>query len=428
MKKGLVFCGGGSKGAFEMGVWDALEELGYRFDIVTGTSIGCLNATLYAQNDYEACGSLWDVINVDMIMKQGIAIDGSVKETLKKKTDLMPFISKYVKYKGADIKPFFDLMKKYIFPDRIRNSNIELGVVAATFPSFKPAEIVVKDYDDELMQKYILASCSCFPVFPVCKIGDKKYVDGGYYDNLPINLAIKMGAEELVVIDLNPAGTHKEYLNKPFISYIRPSWFLGSFFLFDHDIICKNRKLGYNDAMKFYHKYKGIKFTFKPFEELDFARGFVLSLAKIHGEIKFRKLRISGKTENDYDLFSVLEINSFVKMSLEDYYVRSLEIAGEILDIDHYEVYDILDFANIVIEKLKESDSSAPINFEAFNHTKLVNKKSDFFNNYSDLKLLSYLLSNPNDDIDFKVFFAVSKPRAFLALEALKYWSKYHGE
>ena len=42
MPRGLVLCGGGSKGSYEMGAWTALKELNEEFDIVTGTSIGCL--------------------------------------------------------------------------------------------------------------------------------------------------------------------------------------------------------------------------------------------------------------------------------------------------------------------------------------------------------------------------------------------------
>ena len=35
MKRALVFGGGGSKGAYEIGVWKALDALGQTFDIVT---------------------------------------------------------------------------------------------------------------------------------------------------------------------------------------------------------------------------------------------------------------------------------------------------------------------------------------------------------------------------------------------------------
>lgn len=39
-KTALIFSGGGSRGAYEVGVWRALEELNIKCDIVTGASIG----------------------------------------------------------------------------------------------------------------------------------------------------------------------------------------------------------------------------------------------------------------------------------------------------------------------------------------------------------------------------------------------------
>ena len=46
-KTALVLGGGGSRGAYEAGVWQALTELGIEIDIVTGTSVGAINAALF---------------------------------------------------------------------------------------------------------------------------------------------------------------------------------------------------------------------------------------------------------------------------------------------------------------------------------------------------------------------------------------------
>ena len=53
MKRALVLNGGGSRGAYEIGAWQALDELGVRFDGVYGTSIGALNAAFFAQGDLD---------------------------------------------------------------------------------------------------------------------------------------------------------------------------------------------------------------------------------------------------------------------------------------------------------------------------------------------------------------------------------------
>ena len=42
--KGLVLEGGGTKGAYQLGAYKALKELGMEFDGIVGTSIGALNA------------------------------------------------------------------------------------------------------------------------------------------------------------------------------------------------------------------------------------------------------------------------------------------------------------------------------------------------------------------------------------------------
>ena len=36
----LVLAGGGSRGAYQIGVWQALREMGIEYQIVTGTSVG----------------------------------------------------------------------------------------------------------------------------------------------------------------------------------------------------------------------------------------------------------------------------------------------------------------------------------------------------------------------------------------------------
>ena len=57
---GLVLSGGGAKGAYEVGVWQALEEAQVtpRFTAISGTSVGALNAALFATRP-EAAETLW---------------------------------------------------------------------------------------------------------------------------------------------------------------------------------------------------------------------------------------------------------------------------------------------------------------------------------------------------------------------------------
>jgi predicted acylesterase/phospholipase RssA len=48
-RRAVVFSGGGAKGVFESGVLHALHRIGYEPDVITGSSVGAINATAYAE-------------------------------------------------------------------------------------------------------------------------------------------------------------------------------------------------------------------------------------------------------------------------------------------------------------------------------------------------------------------------------------------
>ena len=68
---GLVLEGGGARGAFQIGCWKALRELGVEIKGVSGTSVGALNGAMIIQDDFERTYDLWynlspsQVIDVD---------------------------------------------------------------------------------------------------------------------------------------------------------------------------------------------------------------------------------------------------------------------------------------------------------------------------------------------------------------------------
>jgi len=58
---GLVLSGGGAKGAYQVGVWKALEDYGIsnQITVISGTSVGALNAALFACSDLGEAEKLW---------------------------------------------------------------------------------------------------------------------------------------------------------------------------------------------------------------------------------------------------------------------------------------------------------------------------------------------------------------------------------
>lgn len=426
MKRGLVLCGGGSKGAYQMGAWIALEELGEKFDIVTGTSIGCLNGAMYTQGEFERCDDLWNKIKIEMIMNGSLTLDGlNVKKALKEQNDLMTFLKKYVKYRGSDITPFYGLLDEYIDVDKIQNSKIEFGIVTCTFPSFKPVEIVAREAKKSELRKYILASTSCFPIFPVCKINNQGYVDGGYYDNLPINFALNLGATDIVAIDLNYGITHPEYINKPYIRYIKPSWNLGGFMMFEEGLKKMNKTLGYNDTMKSYGKYLGFRYTF--FNKLDYeeeARNFVLELTRFVSQMRIMKIKTVIRPESDGDLFSVLEKHTIRPLTDYEYFLRAIENTSELLAIDHLAVYEVKDLIEKIVSTLFHLETLETDLFNGYLRIKASSKQKEFIIRLDDNKLIKYLsdliIDNEEENKDLMFLIAACKPKIFLVYALLK--------
>ena len=265
-KKAIVFAGGGSKGAYQAGAWKALEALGETFDIAAGTSIGSINAAFYVQGDLDAAYEMWSNITLDDIMANGMNLERSLGSIYSQREQVLPFVKSVLNKNGVDVTPFHNMMKQYFSAEKFFGSPVDFVLVTVQHPSYKPVEVRKKDmerFGDGAWQ-WLAASAACYPVFPVMRIEEQDYVDGGYFDNIPVAPAFRIGATEAVVVDLKTEKNHEGYLHHPRIRYIKPSRDLGTFLNFGKDAIRFSMRLGYNDTMKSYGKYYGRIYTFLP--------------------------------------------------------------------------------------------------------------------------------------------------------------------
>lgn len=66
-KRGLVLEGGGAKGAYQFGVLQAFRDENIEFDVVVGTSVGALNAALWAGDRMEFGEKFWKTLSQDRV-------------------------------------------------------------------------------------------------------------------------------------------------------------------------------------------------------------------------------------------------------------------------------------------------------------------------------------------------------------------------
>ena len=106
---------------------------------------------------------------------------------------------------------------------------------------------------------WLIASASAYPAFPVKEVDGEEYIDGGYYDNFPIDYALRYGSDEIVGIELNEKPLHPMYENKSSITIIRPHAPLYSFLDFDVRPFQSSRYRGRRDGqphgLRYGHKF-----------------------------------------------------------------------------------------------------------------------------------------------------------------------------
>lgn len=264
---GLVLAGGGAKGAYQIGAWKAMREIGVDIEMIAGASIGAINGALIAQGDFERTVELWSSVEV----KDGIQMDVQLKspENLFSFSNLPQIFHEVIKNGGVDVTPARDLVAKYVDEEKVRASGIPLGLVTFQLSSLKPVELFVEDMQEGLLVDYLMLSAR-FPGLHNQSPDGAKYLDGGVYDNTPVRMLRQRGINRFIVVDIsNMKGIgHKNDLSCADIIYIRPNdpKELGESFEFDKAMTEKRMQMGYLDTKKAFGLLSGQNYYFQPKE------------------------------------------------------------------------------------------------------------------------------------------------------------------
>ena len=343
MKRALVLNGGGSRGAYQIGAWRAFEELGVRFQAVYGTSIGALNAALFAQGDLALAERIWENITAGQIVSVEAGDTFSIGRMVSRKRDVIPFLVENARHLRMDVKPLEALVRENIDEARIRARGMELGVMTFRVPQLQGVPMTLANMTPGTLGEWVLASAACFPIFPERRIDGQLYVDGGYYDNLPIDLALAGGADEVVAVELHPEPTHPEYARVPWLTSVMPRRELGGFLDFDPQRLRTSRTLGYCDAMKALHGLDGFLYTFRPVSALSVApaaRRAVAAMSRFDGELMARGALNPGASSEAALLACLEKETPGTRLSWKDAWLRGVELVAEVLGYPTDAVYD----------------------------------------------------------------------------------------
>ena len=150
--KALVLAGGGARGSYQVGVWRALTELGWRPQIITGTSVGSLNGAMFALDLYETARDMWMSIRSQDVME--------LPEENADLSELHAFLREVVRDGGMDVTPLEEIVERVLDEDALRASPIRFGLVTVEKRGLKPRELTLEDIPAGKVKDYLLASAA----------------------------------------------------------------------------------------------------------------------------------------------------------------------------------------------------------------------------------------------------------------------------
>jgi NTE family protein len=230
-RRALVLQGGGALGAYAYGVIKALyEQPGFSLDIVTGVSIGAINAAVLvgARGDpIKALDELWRerlaIRNMPfvppMFERYSSLLGNPAMYWIRPSYVYTPFLAPFIETSIYDVAALRRTLSDLIDFNRLNRNKVHLVVSAV---DIETGEVMYFDNQSEVpfSVDHILASGGLAPSFPMINIkdpltGKERWCwDGGFSSNLPMTRAIDLLEQidsdnpdverELIVIELFP--------------------------------------------------------------------------------------------------------------------------------------------------------------------------------------------------------------------------------
>ena len=196
MKRALILTGGGARGAFQAGVWKYLSQIGWKPDIICGTSVGAINASVIGSGiDTQRLIHLWTSYNRRKMYKFNFL---QFFAYLFSKRAIKPLL---------DTKPLEKMLQENLDFNALKESKTKIIISAVNLLTGHPEFFNQK----EITLKHVLASSAMPLLFPWQEINGTPYWDGGVMVNTPLAPALDFGADEIIVVLLSPVG-HKKIL------------------------------------------------------------------------------------------------------------------------------------------------------------------------------------------------------------------------
>ena len=340
--------GGGAKGGYEIGVWQALDEAGIKYNAVSGTSVGALNGGLMAMRDLPRAKDAWN----NMKLGKVIELDEEQEENLSRAFNgdiglddvqrLIPEALEIIKNRGLDVAPLRAWVREVVDAKAIKESDVELYIATVSITDRKALEVKVNDLPEDQICDMLLAS-AYHPTFKLEKLGGKFYTDGGFVDTLPLHALVTNGYKDIIAVRIPGIGHNRRFRmpDDVNITYIATNADLGGVLNFDAEQSRRDMAIGYLDAKRvlygLYGKHYYIERSMTDREALN------MLLDSLETGVNLRQFcerdlpRVARHLDAEGDYYELL--------------IAVLEDAAEKQDVDNMRIYKDTE----LVAKLEES-------------------------------------------------------------------------
>lgn len=358
---GIVLEGGGAKGAYQVGAWQALKEAGIKIKGIAGTSVGALNGAMMCMDDLERAERVWSHLTYSQVMD---VEDQKMERLLEGNTPFWEALSDVAKKMGEgglDITPLKNLILEVVDEEKIRNSPVELYIKTFSVDELKELDIDLKSVEPGYMKDLLLASAYIYPLFKNEKLHGRKYIDGGAINNVPLDSLVDRGYQDIIMIRIFGIGREKRVKipEGTQIFTIEPRVNLGNIIDFNPEKSRRNMKIGYYDAQRMIYGLKGKIYYIEENEEECY---YLRKLLQIPEEARDRLLEWYHTWEKEEGRIRAfvekvlpgvaMELKLSREWTYKELYLAILEATAKICRVPKYRVYTVEELREEVKNRL----------------------------------------------------------------------------
>jgi NTE family protein len=349
-KIGFVLSGGGSRGAYEAGIihylrTDLAKRIGRHvpIDIVSGTSVGAINAAFLAATmsepaqQAEAITAAWRSLQIeelislkatDMLRGMRMLLGGDPPPPqpgsfryggFLDTSGLERFVIRAIPWRGIERS----LRGGSLHAMSVSATHVGSGHTVVFLSSAEPVprewsrDPFVRHRAARIGPRHVLASAAIPILFPAVKIGDEFFADGGLRQNTPMSPAIRLGADRLLVVSLKHVKPEPKAVERARVdAYPKPLFVAGkalNALLLDHTEYDLMRMQRINMILEAGHASFGPRFEEMMNHELVRLRG--APLRRIHA-CHIRPSEDIGRVAADYAASGKVRVRGLVAKRL----------------------------------------------------------------------------------------------------------------